>query len=351
MSILFTSQNIGSLEIGNRFVRSAAGESGASGGTLSRGVIDYYEKLAAGGIGLIISGHAYVRYEGRCHDAMTGASDDHHISGLKNMSERVHETKSEVFTGSSCDSSRIALQINHKGMDLPERINELSTVEIQEIIRSFADAAMRAKLAGFDAVQVHAAHGYLLSQFLYPKYNRRTDEWKGAGLVTAVLKAVREKVGAEFPVFVKFNCDGLEPESLTIDESVEIACILAEAGAEAVEVSGATAIKPNILKPEQEAYFAAYVSRIREAVGVPVILVGGLRSMIKMEEIVENETADFVSMCRPFIREPDLVAKFHSASPPDLPKAACISCNRCWSSPETGNRCGILEKNPNSENA
>ena len=123
---------------------------------------------------------------------------------------------------------------------------------------------------------------------------------------------------------------------------------MAEAGAEAIEVSGATAIKQDILTSDQEAYFASYTKSIRKAVNVPVILVGGLRSMKKMEEVIEKGTADFVSMSRAFIREPDLVNKLQAASPVDQPKAGCISCNRCWSSPETGNRCGVLEKNPNS---
>ena len=325
MSILFTPHRIGTLEIPNRFVRSATGESACTDGRISEGMIRYYERLAQGGIGLIITGHAYVREEGKTHEEMTGIHHDGLLPALRRWTERVHAY-----------GAKMVMQINHRAMDP----NELEASEIGAILRTFTEAAGRVQRAGFDGVQVHAAHGFLLSQFMSPKANRRTDEWRGIRLAEEVLRAVRKKVGPDYPVLVKFNCDSLEPGSLTLDESAAVAQALEQAGADAIEVSGASAAQENIRRKEQEAYFAPYARRIKEAVSVPVILVGGLRSMERMEEIISEGVADFVSMSRPFIREPDLVAQFREGKR----VADCISCGQCWSSKETANRCGVLEK-------
>jgi len=163
-------------------------------------------------------------------------------------------------------------------------------------------------------------------------------------LAEEVLRAVREEVGSDYPLLVKFNCDSLEPGSLTPDESAAVVQALEKAGADAIEVSGADPARKDIRRKDQEAYFAPYAQRIKEAVNVPVILVGGLRSVERMEEIISEGVADFVSMSRPFIREPDLVVRFRDGKR----VADCISCAQCWSSKETGNRCGVLEKPPGS---
>ena len=335
MSILFTPYRIGTLEVPNRFVRSATGESACTDGRISEGMVRTYERLAQGGIGLILTGHAYIREEGKTHDEMTGIHHDGLLPELRRWTERVHS----VASLTQCDT-KIVMQINHRAMDP----NELDPSEIQAILRAFAEAAGRVKRAGFDGVQVHAAHGFLLSQFMSPRANRRTDEWGGIQLAEEVLRAVRKEIGTDYPLLVKFNCDSLEPGSLTSDESAAVARALEEAGADAIEVSGASAAQKNIRRAAQEAYFASYAQRIKESVGVPVILVGGLRSMERMEEIVSEGVADFVSMSRPFIREPDLVVRFREGKR----VTDCISCSQCWSSKETANRCGVLEKPPGS---
>lgn len=329
MSILFTPCRIGTMEVPNRFVRSATGESACTDGHISEGMVRYYERLSQGGIGLIITGHAYVREEGKTHKEMTGIHHDGLLPELRRWTEKVHAY-----------GAKIVMQINHRAIDP----NELDASEIQAIIRAFAQAAGRVKRAGFDGVQVHAAHKYLLCQFMSPRANRRTDEWAGVRLAKEALQAVRKEVGSDYPLLVKFNCDSLEPGGLTFDESAAMAQALEGAGADVIEVSGAEAAQKNIRHKEQEAYFAPYARRIKETVHVPVILVGGLRSMERMEEIVNEGVADLISLSRPFIRESDLVLRFRKGKR----VADCISCSQCWSSKETANRCGILEKPPRS---
>lgn len=352
MSVLFTPLRIGATEVGNRFVRSATGESASVDGRVSPAVIGYYERLARGGIGLIITGHAYVRREGRGHAAMTGMDRDDLLPLCREWVAVVHGHTAESETTSGTPT-RLVMQINHCGFEPAERINAMRSQEIESVVAAFAQAARRVREAGFDGVQVHCAHGFLLSQFLDPQVNEREDRWGGTGIAQEVLRAVRREVGADYPVLVKFNCDALQAGGMDPEESAAVASALEQAGADALEVSGADAARTGIRRREQEAYFAAYARRIRAAIRVPVILVGGLRSMQRMEEVVESGTADMVSLCRPFIREPELVRRFRAereAGAAD-PRAACVSCSTCWSSPETANRCGVLEKKPAPEAA
>ena len=347
MSLLFEPHRINSMVVGNRFVRSATGEGACREGHISEAYRSCYRTLARGGIGLIITGHASVTEEGRTHDKMTGIHDDRFIPALQELTQSLRGNRAVSAAGEE-NPVRIAMQINHRGMEPPDEINRLSAREVERILQAFVEAARRVKQAGFDAVQVHNAHGYIVSQFLDPCVNRRTDRWAGTELSEEILRRTRDAVGPEYPVLIKMNCDGLSSQSLSSDEGAAIAAALAEAGADAIEVSGADAMRKDIRDPQQEAYFATYARRIREAVSVPVILVGGLRSAAIMEQHLSQGTADFVALCRPFIREPDLLRRYHREllSGNTDATADCISCSLCWSSPETANRCGVLEKNP-----
>jgi 2,4-dienoyl-CoA reductase-like NADH-dependent reductase (Old Yellow Enzyme family) len=216
---------------------------------------------------------------------------------------------------------------------------EMTVRDIRELVDSFAQAARRAKTAGFDGVQIHSAHGYLLSQFLSPVYNKRRDEY-GSGVGNRarvhleVLEAVRTVMGKDCPVLIKMNCRDFAENGLSLEDSVEIAGLLADAGFDAIELSGGlltskdlSPCRGGINSPEKEAYFKQEARVFRHKLAIPLILVGGIRSLDVAEQLVEREQMDYVSMSRPFVREPDLVSRWKTG---DRRKASCKSDNLCF---------------------
>jgi 2,4-dienoyl-CoA reductase-like NADH-dependent reductase (Old Yellow Enzyme family) len=211
--------------------------------------------------------------------------------------------------------------------------------QIQKTIENFRQGAIWAKEAGFDGVQIHAAHGYLLSQFLSPCFNRREDEYGGAianraRIVIEVLVRIKEGVGERFPVLIKMNVQDFMEGGLSVEEMVEAAAMLQDAGIDAIELSGGAhhsgkymPLRPgNIVLPEDEVYYRYEASRYKDKIQAPLILVGGIRSYHVAEKIIAEGLADYVSMSRPLIREPDLINRWRSG---DLRKATCKSDNRC----------------------
>ena len=208
-----------------------------------------------------------------------------------------------------------------------------------DIVEAFAAAAERARQAGFDGVQIHAAHGYLLSQFLSPIYNQRTDGFGGnieirAKVLRMVLEAIRAQVGKEYPVLVKINGGDFIDHGLTPEDAVRVAVMLVQGGIDAIEVSGGLFINPKmspsrmgIHTEEKEAYFQVEARNFKEKVEVPLIMVGGNRSLQVAQRLVSGGTADYMSMSRPFIREPGLVNRWKSG---DHAKARCLSDNKCF---------------------
>jgi 2,4-dienoyl-CoA reductase-like NADH-dependent reductase (Old Yellow Enzyme family) len=318
-----------------------------------------YEALARGGVGLIITGYAYVREDGKSSSSQAAIYDDEFIPAYKRLTERLKPYP-----------TRLVLQIAHGGrQSIPQACNdkpiapspvpypltkltprEMTEDDIWEIINCFAQAARRAREAGFHGVQLHAAHGYLLSQFISPFTNKRKDRWGGsvesrAMMLLGVLKACRKEVGRDYPILVKLNSDDCMEGGLKVEGAVKTASMLDKAGIDGIEVSGGigdsfpSACRPDIKSPNEEAYFATNAKKIKEAVSVHVICVGGIRSREVMESIISTGKADMVSMSRPFIREPDLVEKLRKGL---SDKAACISCNQCWH--PKGIRCAQLLK-------
>jgi 2,4-dienoyl-CoA reductase-like NADH-dependent reductase (Old Yellow Enzyme family) len=215
----------------------------------------------------------------------------------------------------------------------------MSGDDIEEVIESFGQAARRAKEAGFDGVQIHAAHGYLLSQFLSPVFNRRKDSYGGevenrARILLEVLHRVREVVGKGFPVLVKINCEDALEGGLNVEDSIHVGVMLQGEGIAAVEVSGGTLASGRLspsrkgIKSEQtEAYFRDAARAFKERLDVPIILVGGIRSPQLAERLVAEGAADYLAMSRPLIREPGLVNRWASG---DLRPALCRSDNQCF---------------------
>lgn len=355
----FSAWKLGELEIPNRLVRSATWEGMAEeDGKVTEALADVTADLARGGVGLIISGYAYVRPEGLGLPRQTGAYRDKLVPSLRRMADKVHEA-----------GGRIALQIVHAGgqtraawldghtplgpsaMEHPGygAASELTPEQIAEIVVAFGAAARRGKEAGFDAVQIHAAHGYLVNQFLSPHTNRREDAYGGelanrARFGLEVYDAVRAAVGASYPVFIKLNSEDCVEDGLELADAVEVARLLSERGIDAIEVSGgvpaAGKLSPSraTREPADEGYFLENAKAVKAVVDCPVISVGGYRSLSVIEAALEH--VDAVSICRPFIRQPDLAGRFRDGL---QEQADCISCGRCFKETlKHGLACGVV---------
>ena len=357
--ILFTPVKIGAIEIPNRFVRSATHDfMAAHDGSITEKHVSLFENLARGEVGLIITGHAYVHPSGKASPYQVGIYADDLTQGLGQITEAVHRFPSRIF-----------LQISHAGRQTKPKLcgttplapsavyepifkvtpKEMSHEEIKTVIGDFIQASHRARQAGFDGVQLHVAHGYLLSSFISPHTNRRKDEWGGSlsnrlRIVVEIIRGIKGLEGKEFPLIAKLNSSDFLPDGLKLEESIEIAKILEEEGMDAVEVSGgmAEAGKGSVWKglrsEEEEGYFVDNAARIKKALSIPVFALGGIRSFSVMEKIIEKGRSDLISMSRPFIREPFLVQKFRDGL---IKKSECISCNKCFNM--RGIRCAELK--------
>ncbi len=353
-SPLFQSITINSLTLPNRFVRSATWEGMASAdGRVTPQLIDTMTALAAGGVGLIISGHAYIDRMGQASPFQLGFYDDSLVDSLQSMTAAVHTA-----------GGRIVAQLAHAGNFALEKAigappvvasrfdglaktprTELTVADIENLKTTYAAAARRAQAAGFDGIQLHSAHGYLLSQFLSPWFNRRTDAYGGSldnrvRLHVEIIVAMRQAVGADYPMLVKMNCEDFADNGLTVADSIAAARQMVAAGIDAVELSGGlltggklSPSRPNINKPEKEAYFQEAARAFKQALDVPLILVGGIRSPETAERLAAEGVADGFALSRPLIREPDLVKRWQSG---DRSPARCLSDNLCFRPGMTG---------------
>lgn len=337
-----TSFRIGGSEIKNRFLRSATVESMADiDGYVTDTLLKLYYDLARGGAGLLITGATTVEPTGKAFVHQMCAYDDKFIPGLKKLASVIHKY------GEGC---KCAVQIFHQGTsgygfsygatDRGYSLNDVREEDIMATIRAFGDAAGRVKEAGFDAVAVHGAHGYLLSEFLCPATNNRSDKWGGSldnrmRFTMEVYNAIRERVGDNFPILWKLNTSDYIDEGNGIKEYACIVRQLAGQGVDLIELSGG--IKEQVklrakLKKEsgvKEAYFAWAVDTMREAVAgtnTALALTGGIRSLPAMEELL-HKGIDFVGICRPLICEPDLPDRLLNT--PDKRQSKCTSCNKC----------------------
>jgi 2,4-dienoyl-CoA reductase-like NADH-dependent reductase (Old Yellow Enzyme family) len=228
--------------------------------------------------------------------------------------------------------------------------------ELSAVTGAFASAARCAKVAGFDAGQIHAAHGYLLSQFLSPYFNRRTDAYGGdvtrrARLLLEVAAAVRAEVGGDYPVLVKMNAADFLPGGLSEDDMLRVAGMLEAEGIDAVELSGGTGLEQGLSfsrvgRPapgEPEAYYEAAAQRFKRAVGLPLMLCGGIRTFATAERLVAEGATDYIALSRPLIREPRLIERWRAG---DTAPARCISDNGCFDPPEgcVGLVCAVEER-------
>ena len=366
MSKLFETTKINGMTLRNRFVRSATWEGMADeDGTCNSKMVELMRNLAKGGVGLIITGHAYVLPDGQASPYQTGIYKDDFIPGLKKVSDAVHD-----------EGGKIVLQMAHAGCQALQRFTktepvgpsvfehrgksvcrEITIEEINKTVKAFGQAAVRARKAGFDGIQIHGAHGYLIGQFLSPFYNKRTDEYgesleNRARLLLEVYRVIRNSVGDDYPVFLKVNSQDYTDNGLSINEMVTVSDMLQNEGIDAVELSGGTIHTDRTHVPvragkldseDKEVYYHDAAKAYKEKINVPLMLVGGIRSFNVADKLVNHGTTDYVSLSRPLIREPDLINRWKSGY---HAKATCISCNACFKPGVKGQGiyCVALEK-------
>ncbi len=355
MSLLFEPAKIGSLDLPNRLLRSATAESMAYPDGRPRPELqDLYRQLAEGGVGLVITGHMYTHPSGKAHPEMTGIHSDELIPDLTALASAVHAAGGLVAVqinhgGMQCSRQTVSQPIAPSTLDLPflrRPAREMTPEEIAMLVQAYADAARRAREAGFDAVQLHAAHGYLINQFLSPLTNQRRDDWGAPAsadpqaalegrmrFLREVSQACRRQVGPNYPLLIKLGIrDGVEG-GLSAEEGMRITAALEEMGLDAIEISGGIGgdepfnTRPAIRSQAEEAYFRPLASRARQHTALPIALVGGLRSRSVMEDVLQSGDADFISLCRPLICQPDLPAQLREGR---VDQAECTSCGGCW---------------------
>lgn len=349
---LFDSLTIGQMTIPNRFVRSATGENRGKDGYVTDSLVGVYRELAKGEIGLVVTGVLYPKKSGRIFQNMIGADTDDTVPGLRRIADAVHEY-----------GGKIAAQIGHGGGHcLPEwtgfqaegpssminphsglEVRGLSGEEVRELVHLFVQAARRTVEAGFDAVQIHAAHSHLVSQFLSPVTNKREDEWGGSAqkrskFLMEIYRGIRKTTGPDFPVLVKLGLEDTHPEGKPLAEGIATARNLAAEGVDALEVSEGFESEPghHIRLDAQHPCYLEQCRQVRKEIDIPTILVGGMRSLQDMKSVLENGIADAVSLSRPFIMDPHLVLAFRDGL---TTESGCISCNGCVEAGIMGEPC------------
>ena len=340
MKLLSTPFTLLDKDIPNRFLRSATMESMADcQGLVTDELLELYDRLAQGGSGIVITGCAAVQPSGRAWSRQLGAWDDAHIPGLERLARLIHTIGIKTLC---------AVQLAHQGsagygysygaLEHSWSLGDLSEQAISQVIDDFAKAAARTVTAGFDAVAVHGAHGYLVSEFFSPVTNTRSDHWGGTlekrmHFPLEVCAAIRREIGTEVPILWKQNVSDFIEGGAGEEEYSALASALVANGVDMIELSGG--LKDQIklraklgrAAGKAEAYFGYAVPEFRKAVGKAALAVtGGLRSLEAMESLLE-QGVDFVGLCRPLISEPDLPMRLMHG--PDLRKSRYTSCNKC----------------------
>lgn len=289
-----------------------------------------YDEIAEGGVGTIITGFTSVAANDYYFGGMMRLSDDALIPQYKKLTDIIHTHEVPVIT-------QLALGAYYRPVGNSfEQVepDDMTTEEIHLVRDQFIDAALRAEKAGFDGVQIHVAHFFFLSRFVSPLVNHRTDEYGGntenrTRLVTEIIKAIREKAPA-LHITAKINSNDFMAGGLDAAQSLDMCRHLCQAGLDSIEVSGNGTSVPGIRPHQNEAYFAPFAAKLAAETDVPVILVGGLRSLDTMEEVLSKTKIEMIALSRPLLREPDLPNKLKSG---ETTVSACVSCNGCYSSP------------------
>ena len=287
------------------------------GGEVSKDILEYYDEKSRGGfISLIIIEHSFITMKGKASDRQLSVADDSMVEKLKELANIIHK-----------NGSKTVMQINHAGSAASKKVTgyepvgpsdianprlgnvpyELTKEEIKIIISEFVDAARRVKEAGFDGVEIHSAHGYLLNQFYSPLTNKRTDEYGGeiAGRIKIhleIIKAVRDIVGDDFPILLRLGgCDYMEG-GITIEDSQIASIAFEKAGVDILDISGGFCgyIVPGNIS---QGYFAPITQAIKEVVSVPVLLTGGITQVSAAQKLLKHGKADLIGVARAIYKD------------------------------------------------
>jgi 2,4-dienoyl-CoA reductase-like NADH-dependent reductase (Old Yellow Enzyme family) len=365
MASVFEPARLGPVSVRNRFVRAGTGESmGDERGHVGGDYVRLHEDLARGGVGLAFTGHIFSHRRGRYGDLQAGLDHDDSIPGFRAVTDAVHRHGGRIFAqiahAGSQSMSFSTEPLAPSAVDnvmTGRRVAAASEEEVAEAVEAFGQAARRAMAAGFDGVHLHGANGYLISEFRSPLTNQRDDAWGGSQenrdrFALEVIKAIRAQVPSDKGLTMKVGLADLvdEPGGLTIADGLDGVERFVAAGLDGVEVSSnlmsdyvsasirayvavdrKRALQDLLLhrlhrSGEPEAYFLPFADALRARVDTRIILVGGMRRLATIESLLRSGRADFASMARPFIREPDLVQRMQSGS---QISPACVSCNIC----------------------
>lgn len=325
MKTLFDTTTLRRHTLKNRVWRSATWLALADAeGNVTDELVSAYEELAEGGAAMIVTGLTSIAR----HDAEIGGGvkfyDDRFIEGHNRLTDAIHKHDALVMMQTAI-------------VDGP--VDELSTEQVEDIVRLFGDAARRAELAGYDGVQIHAAHFFYLSKFISPLINHRTDRFGGdqrgrTRILYEILKDMRSKTSENFMITMKINSTDEYPGGLTVQDFLISCKLMADAGIDAIEVSGNGTSHTGVKAGQNEGYFRAAAMSLASLIDVPVVLVGGLRSIEKINQYLDETRIEYVSLSRPLVREPDLILRWQQG---DTAPSLCVSCNTCYRTP--GHQC------------
>ncbi|MCG8430942.1 MAG: NADH:flavin oxidoreductase [Candidatus Omnitrophica bacterium] len=369
------------IRLNNRLVRSATHESMADEqGSPTEALEKLYVRIAKGEAGAIVTGYAGIQQDGKSSlRNMLMIDRDELIPAYRKLTDKVHEHGAPVILQIAHCGRQTRSAVTGRATIAPSPVkdfifneeipHELNDREIETVIDNFVSAAERAQKAGFDGVQLHMAHGYLLAQFLSNHTNRRKDKWGGSTenkfrIVSEIMRRIRKSLG-NYPVLAKINAYDGRPNGMRTEEAVEIARLLESSGCDAIEVSSGTVedglaimrgpnspiealfsssfrfkdmpplmktisspfIRFSMRSPKPlQGYNLEAAKAIKKAVSTPVITVGGFHDLSDISSAIENGLTDYISMSRPFIIESDIVRKFRESK---QTASRCIMCNYC----------------------
>lgn len=319
MSILNSPLKAGNLEIKNRLVMPPMATSKATAeGQVTKQICDYYHEKSFGGyIGLIVIEHSYVNLEGKAGKGQISIADDNDINGLRKLTAVIHKNETKVIAQISHAGGAANNEVTGKDVygastfPMPKTgfvPLEMSLNNIQKVVCDFTEAAIRAKKAGFDGVEIHSAHGYLLNQFYSPLTNKRTDEYSAQTLNgrlklhIEIIKSIRKAVGNDYPIAVRLGaCDYMEGGS-TLQDSIAAARLLEQAGIDLLDISGGFCgyIRPDC---NEQGYFSEITQAVRAVINIPVLLTGGITDADTAEMLLKNEKTDLIGVGRAIFKD------------------------------------------------